>query len=85
METKLSGMPVSVGKKDSLLGKATETKDRSSATTSKSVSVSLNSDRIRFHEGRPVLHKMFRHILEAEIYILYTKKQNVRHLDLWIC
>lgn len=44
METKLSGITVSsVGKRDSLLGKTPELKDRRSAKTSKPVSVSLNS------------------------------------------
>lgn len=44
METKLSGMPVSsVGKRDSLLGKAAELKDRNVTKTSKPVSVSLDS------------------------------------------
>ncbi|XP_029348755.1 telomere-associated protein RIF1 [Echeneis naucrates] len=43
LETKLSGMPVSsVGKRDSLLAKASETKDRSSAKTSKPVSTKLD-------------------------------------------
>ncbi len=46
LETKVSGIPVSsVGKRDSLLGKAAELKDKSSSKTSKPVSVSLNSDR----------------------------------------
>lgn len=45
METKLSGMPVSasVGKRDSLLGKTPELKDKSSAKSSKPVSVSPSS------------------------------------------
>ncbi|XP_059198916.1 telomere-associated protein RIF1 [Centropristis striata] len=43
LETKLSGMPVSsVGKRDSLLGKAAELKDRSSTKTSKPVSTKLD-------------------------------------------
>lgn len=45
LETKLSGMPVSsVGKRDSLLGKSAELKDKSATKTSKPVSVSLDSD-----------------------------------------
>ncbi|KAF0026916.1 hypothetical protein F2P81_021653 [Scophthalmus maximus] len=43
LETKLSGMPMSsVGKRDSLLGKAAELKDRSAAKTSKPVSMKLD-------------------------------------------
>uniref|UniRef100_UPI0037E731EF telomere-associated protein RIF1 n=1 Tax=Semicossyphus pulcher TaxID=241346 RepID=UPI0037E731EF len=43
LETKLSGMPVSsVGKRDSLLGKAAEMKERSSMKTSKPVSTRLD-------------------------------------------
>ncbi|XP_022596797.1 telomere-associated protein RIF1 [Seriola dumerili] len=43
LETKLSGMPVSsAGKRDSLLGKAAELKDRSSAKTPKPVSTKLD-------------------------------------------
>ncbi|XP_045909432.1 telomere-associated protein RIF1 isoform X4 [Micropterus dolomieu] len=43
LETKLSGMPVSsAGKRDSLLGKAAELKDRSSTKTSKPVSTKLD-------------------------------------------
>ncbi|KAI3355998.1 hypothetical protein L3Q82_017269 [Scortum barcoo] len=43
LETKLSGMPVSsVGKRDSLLGKAAELKDKSSTKTSKPVSTKLD-------------------------------------------
>ncbi|XP_060909663.1 telomere-associated protein RIF1 isoform X2 [Labrus mixtus] len=43
LETKLSGMPVSsVGKRDSLLGKTTEPKERSSVKTSKPVSTKLD-------------------------------------------
>lgn len=43
LETKLSGMPLStVGKRESLLGKAAELKDKSSTKTSKPVSVSLD-------------------------------------------
>ncbi|XP_031160582.1 telomere-associated protein RIF1 isoform X2 [Sander lucioperca] len=43
LETNLSGMPVSsVGKRDSLLGKAAEMKDRSSGKTSKPVSTKLD-------------------------------------------
>uniref|UniRef100_A0A665WXC8 Replication timing regulatory factor 1 n=1 Tax=Echeneis naucrates TaxID=173247 RepID=A0A665WXC8_ECHNA len=44
LETKLSGMPVSsVGKRDSLLAKASETKDRSSAKTSKPTKLDFSS------------------------------------------
>ncbi|XP_062258773.1 telomere-associated protein RIF1 [Platichthys flesus] len=43
LETKLSGIPVSsVGKRDSLLGKAAELKDKSSTKTSKPVSTKLD-------------------------------------------
>ncbi|XP_070831850.1 telomere-associated protein RIF1 [Chaetodon trifascialis] len=43
LETKLSGMPVSsVGKRDSLLGKTAELKDKSSMKTSKPVSTKLD-------------------------------------------
>nr|XP_046260003.1 telomere-associated protein RIF1 isoform X2 [Scatophagus argus] len=43
LETKLSGMPLSsVGKRDSLLGKATDLKDKSSTKTSKPVSTKLD-------------------------------------------
>ncbi|XP_028446635.1 telomere-associated protein RIF1 isoform X2 [Perca flavescens] len=43
LETNLSGMPVSsVGKRDSLLGKAAELKDRSAGKTSKPVSTKLD-------------------------------------------
>ncbi|XP_076602965.1 telomere-associated protein RIF1 isoform X2 [Chaetodon auriga] len=43
LETKLSGMPVSsVGKRDSLLGKTAELKDKSSTKTSKPVSTKLD-------------------------------------------
>ncbi|KAK2840251.1 hypothetical protein Q5P01_013991 [Channa striata] len=43
LETKLSGMPFSsVGKRESLLGKAAELKDRSSPKTTKSVSTKLD-------------------------------------------
>ncbi|XP_078118689.1 telomere-associated protein RIF1 isoform X2 [Sander vitreus] len=43
LETNLSGMPISsVGKRDSLLGKAAELKDRSSGKTSKPVSTKLD-------------------------------------------
>ncbi|XP_071339250.1 telomere-associated protein RIF1 isoform X2 [Trachinotus anak] len=43
LETKLSGMPVSsLGKRDSLLGKAAELKDKSSAKTPKPVSTKLD-------------------------------------------
>uniref|UniRef100_A0A4W6F1H3 Replication timing regulatory factor 1 n=1 Tax=Lates calcarifer TaxID=8187 RepID=A0A4W6F1H3_LATCA len=43
LETKLSGMPISsVGKRDSLLGKAADLKDKSSAKTPKPVSTKLD-------------------------------------------
>ena len=45
----------SVGKRDSLLGKAAELKDRSYQKTSKPVSVSLDSDQSMFPEGSVVL------------------------------
>uniref|UniRef100_A0A4W6F0H3 Replication timing regulatory factor 1 n=1 Tax=Lates calcarifer TaxID=8187 RepID=A0A4W6F0H3_LATCA len=51
LETKLSGMPISsVGKRDSLLGKAADLKDKSSAKTPKPVSVSLNSNQVVLEE-----------------------------------
>ncbi|XP_041662650.1 telomere-associated protein RIF1 [Cheilinus undulatus] len=58
METKLSGIPVSsVGKRDSLLGKASEMKERSSMKNSKPVSMKLDF-------GSPKLPR--REVLEEE-------------------
>ncbi|XP_072301110.1 telomere-associated protein RIF1 [Eucyclogobius newberryi] len=42
LETKLSGIPISVGKRDSLLGKTPEAKDQTSSRTSKLVSTKLD-------------------------------------------
>lgn len=41
LETRISGIPLSTGKKDSLFGNGTELKDKSTPKLSKTVSVSL--------------------------------------------